>query len=119
MCRPSCLQDWLREEHPAAYARCHYSCIEISPVLAAQQRRRVEEQGGHAGRFSVRRHDAADAGAWAAADAAAWEAAGGDAGTSGSVSGGGDSNRGGPEQQQQQHAFIILCEVLDNLPHDR
>lgn len=34
-------QDWLREEHPAAYRGCRYSCIEISPVLAALQRHKV------------------------------------------------------------------------------
>lgn len=67
-------QDWLRDEHPAAYARCRYACVEISPVLAALQRRRVAAEGGHGARFSVRLHDAADAVAWEAADVASGQA---------------------------------------------
>lgn len=54
--------------------------------------------------LQVRQHDAADAAAWQAADAA-------DAATSGSGGGSGSA--------QDEHAFIVMCEVLDNLPHDR
>lgn len=32
---------------------CRYACVEISPVLAALQRRRVAKQGGHGRRFTV------------------------------------------------------------------
>ncbi|PRW05767.1 S-adenosyl-L-methionine-dependent methyltransferase [Chlorella sorokiniana] len=92
--------DWLRSEHPTAYARCQYACIEISPVLAALQRRRVATEGGHASHFTVRQHDAADAAAWRAADAA-------------------EGSSGGGSSRQDEHAFIVMCEVLDNLPHDR
>ncbi|EFN53988.1 hypothetical protein CHLNCDRAFT_25175, partial [Chlorella variabilis] len=104
--------DWLREAHPEAYHTAQYRCIEISPVLAELQRQKVAAEGGHATRFAVRRHDAADAAAWAAADA--------------------DERRqqqeGGQHQQEEDkhhhrhhhhHCFIIACEVLDNLPHDR
>jgi hypothetical protein len=109
-------QDWLREEHPAAYQRCQYRCIEISPALAALQRQKVAVEGGHAGVFNVRRHDAADAAAWVAADAEEAASCGsrscssGDSGNSRSSSSGGSS---------QGHCFIVMCEVLDNLPHDR
>jgi uncharacterized membrane protein YgcG len=131
------LQDWLREEHPDAYQATQYRCIEISPVLAALQRQHVAVDGGHALRFAVRRHDAADAAAWAAADAA--EAAAGAGSTapssnvgssrprssSSSSSSGGTGGGGGVGPANGRSSggdaccFIVMTEVLDNLPHDR
>lgn len=127
------LQDWLREEHPDAYQATQYRCIEISPVLAALQRQHVAVDGGHAGRFAVRRHDAADAAAWAAADAA--EAAAGatapsssadpslpsssSSSSGGAGGGGGGEPANGGSSGGDACCFIVMTEVLDNLPHDR
>lgn len=107
-----------------------YRCIEISPVLAAIQERRLAE-AGHAERFAVRQHDATDLAAWRRADktaggdngggggagstAASSSEEGARSGTRGSCSGGGI----GGAWDAQQHAFVVMCEVLDNLPHDR
>jgi hypothetical protein len=109
------MQDWLREEHPAVYQRCQYRCIEISPVLAALQLQKVAEEGGHAG-FHVRQHDAADAAAWAAADAAEAASCSSRSSRTGDSSSSRSSGSGG---SSEGHCFIVMCEVLDNLPHDR
>ncbi|KAL4452506.1 hypothetical protein ABPG75_008168 [Micractinium tetrahymenae] len=112
--------DWLRTEHPSAYRRTRYSCIEISPVLAALQRRKLAA-GGHAERFSVRQHDAADLAAWRRADEAARSSSGsgGGMGDSASSSSSSCAASSGSEGGAGEHAFIVMCEVLDNLPHDR
>jgi SAM-dependent MidA family methyltransferase len=44
------VQDWLRDNRPSDYAHASYTCIEISPQLAARQYEHVVAQGGHAGR---------------------------------------------------------------------
>jgi hypothetical protein len=59
------LLGWLRAARPEAYAACRYTCLEISPALAAVQRRRVAGEAGHAAaQFEVRVGDASDPGAW-------------------------------------------------------
>lgn len=58
------LLGWLRQHHPTVYASCHYTCIEISPALAALQQQRVAHEGGHGDKFSVRRGDACDHSTW-------------------------------------------------------
>lgn len=114
------MQDWLRQHQPEAYAETLYTCVEISPQLAQLQQHKVAGPpsttpgatpgtpggsgrltGGHAGRFAVRCHDAADAAAWAEHDTR------------------GDSSSSQREAEGQRHCYILACEVLDNLPHDR
>lgn len=80
-------QDNLRESHRAIYDECEYTCIEISPQLAALQQQRVTDQHGHGEHFTVQQKDAADLESWGA--------------------------------PSQEHTFLVMAEVLDNMPHDR
>jgi len=52
----------LKMHHPQVYDRCRYTCIEISPSLAALQQERVSS--GHGDKFSVNREDACIPAAW-------------------------------------------------------
>ena len=78
----------MREGHSTDYDSCQYTCVEISPQLAALQQETVAEQHDHRGRFTVEQRDAADLSSWAAMPAA-------------------------------DPTFVLMAEVLDNLPHDR
>lgn len=79
------MQDYFLEEDRSLYDRLSYTSIEISPKLAALQRKRVGEQ--HASSFRTTIADACGAAAW------------------------------GPPSREP--CFILMMEVLDNLPHDR
>ena len=81
------MQGTLRDGHGAIYESCQYTCVEISPQLAALQQQTVAEQHGHGDHFEVLQQDAADRGAWGAPRA--------------------------------EHTFVVMAEVLDNMPHDR
>lgn len=65
----SCFQTLTGIEQPSPPALTRgpsinrYACVEISPVLAALQRRRVAAEGGHASHFTVR-PTPRTAGAW-------------------------------------------------------
>ena len=121
--------DWLRERHPAAYALTRYRCLDISPPLAAAQAARVRGDGGHAPpQVGVWEQDGADGEAWArnlGADAegearAALGRREGDASehaAAGAVAGA--TAAAGAAGGGQDHGFVVMCEVLDNLPHDR
>lgn len=90
------------------YSSATYATLEISPALAALQAQTVSRDGGHGAAFLPVAGDAADAAAWARLRAALppQHQAGGGGG------GGGSSVIGG-------HCFVVMTEVLDNLPHDR
>jgi hypothetical protein len=92
----SCLQDYVAEKEPVTYSCMSYTTIEISATLAAQQQQHIVQQRGHAQAWRCVQGDAAQAGAWA--------------GVAGAL----------PQQHSlQQHVFVLMMEVLDNLPHDR
>ncbi|GIL75540.1 hypothetical protein Vretimale_15115 [Volvox reticuliferus] len=80
--------DWLRDNRPQDYRQTSYTCLEISTSLAARQYDKVVRQGGHGGRFHLRRGSGLDPATW------------------------------GPERRWE-HTFVLMMEVLDNLPHDR
>ncbi|GAQ79199.1 hypothetical protein KFL_000260150 [Klebsormidium nitens] len=65
----------------------HYTSIEISESLAAEQRKTVHAKRQHQSKFKVEVRNAADVAAW------------------------------GPPSDEP--CFVIMLEVLDNLPHDR
>lgn len=90
------LQDYIAEKEPVTYSCMRYTTIEISPNLAAQQQQLIVQQRGHAQAWHSVQGDAAAAGAWVDVAAAL------------------------PQQHSlQQHVFVLMMEVLDNLPHDR
>jgi hypothetical protein len=73
-----------------------YTTIEISASLAALQQQHIVQQRGHAQAWRCVWGDAAQHDAWG--------------GVAGAL----------PQQHSlQQHAFVLMMEVLDNLPHDR
>ena len=91
------------------YSSMSYCCVEISPTLAQLQCDTVITQSGHTGgAFTSILGDAATAGPWQEAAIAA--AARGNSSSSSSSGGRGI---------QGQHCFVLMMEVLDNLPHDR
>lgn len=110
------LQDYLAANEPLLYASMSYSCIEISPTLAQLQQQTVVHEAGHShGVFTSIVSDAASPAAWdQAADAAAKRAAG----TTG-LSSSSSSSHAARRRDIQQHCFVLMMEVLDNLPHDR
>ena len=93
---------WLREHRPSLHDTCTYSCIEISPTLAALQHQRVAEEAGHGERFRVVQGDAAEGATWTAAGAVK-----------------NNNYSSGSEEVTQPPCFVVAMEVLDNLPHDR
>ncbi|GIL64584.1 hypothetical protein Vafri_18474 [Volvox africanus] len=80
--------DWLRDNRPQDYRQTSYTCLEISTSLAARQYDKVVRQGGHGGRFHLRRGSGLDAATWGS-------------------------------ERRWEHTFVLMMEVLDNLPHDR
>ena len=95
----SLLQDYIAEREPITYSTMTYCTIELSSSLAAAQQDLVVQQRGHATAWRCIHGDAATPQAWADAAAAAQQRR--------------------QRQQQQQHTFVLMMEVLDNLPHDR
>jgi hypothetical protein len=90
------LQDYIAEKESVTYSCMSYTTIEISATLAAQQQQHIVQQRGHARAWRCVHGDAAQPQAW------------------------GDVARALPQQHSmQQHAFVLMMEVLDNLPHDR
>jgi SAM-dependent MidA family methyltransferase len=90
------LQDYIAEKEPVTYSCMSYTTIEISTSLAALQQQHIVQQRGHAQAWRCVRGDAAQPQAW------------------------GDVAAALPQQHSmQQHAFVLMMEVLDNLPHDR
>jgi SAM-dependent MidA family methyltransferase len=90
------LQDYIAEKEPVTYSCMSYTTIEISASLAALQQHHIVQQRGHAQAWRCVRGDAAQPQAW------------------------GDVAAALPQQHtMQQHAFVLMMEVLDNLPHDR
>lgn len=81
--------------------------------------RRVMLTGGHVGRFDVRQHDATDVAAWAAHDAAERRGRGQNHPTSSAAAAAASPAAAAAAEPSDEHCFIIACEVLDNLPHDR
>ncbi|GLI61912.1 hypothetical protein VaNZ11_004435 [Volvox africanus] len=80
--------DWLRDNRPQDYHQTSYTCLEISTSLAARQYDKVVRQGGHGGRFHLRRGSGLDPATWGS-------------------------------ERRWEHTFVLMMEVLDNLPHDR
>jgi SAM-dependent MidA family methyltransferase len=90
------VQDYIAEKEPVTYSCMSYTTIEISASLAALQQQLIVQQRGHAQAWRCVQGDAAQAAAW------------------------GDVAGSLPQQHSlQQHAFVLMMEVLDNLPHDR
>ncbi|EFJ50230.1 hypothetical protein VOLCADRAFT_89143 [Volvox carteri f. nagariensis] len=81
------LEDWLRDNRPQDYRLTSYTCLEISTSLAARQYDKVVRQGGHGGRFHLRRGSGLDPATWGS-------------------------------ERRWEHTFVLMMEVLDNLPHD-
>ncbi|KAG2497193.1 hypothetical protein HYH03_004782 [Edaphochlamys debaryana] len=81
--------DWLRDNRPQDYAVTSYTCLEISTSLAARQYDKVVRLGGHGGKFHLRRGSGLDPATW------------------------------GGTAPDWQHTFVLMMEVLDNLPHDK
>jgi hypothetical protein len=101
-------QGYIKHNAPELYARgVNYTVLEISRPLAEMQRSFVVEEAGHCagGLFNVVQGNAWDPVTWehAAHLLPAWQYMG-------------SLDRGPPPQQ---HCFVLLMEVLDNLPHDR
>lgn len=86
----------MAEREPVTYSAMTYSTIELSSSLAAAQQDLVVQQRGHSTAWRCIHGDAATPQAWEDVASAA-----------------------GQRQQQQQHCFVLMMEVLDNLPHDR
>jgi hypothetical protein len=90
------------------YSRTRYATLDVSPALAEEAARTVRA-AGHAGLhlFTPTVGDACEPGAWAAVARALRRGGGG-----------GASDPPSPLPPPPS-PFIILCEVLDNLPHDK
>lgn len=89
-------QDYIAEQHPVTYSYMSYTTIEISATLAEQQAALVAQQRGHSQAWRLVRADASQPGAWAELAACL-----------------------PPQHSLSQHCFVLMMEVLDNLPHDR
>lgn len=90
------LQDYIAEREPVTYSCMSYTTIELSSSLAKLQQEYVVEQRGHSQAWRCVQGDAAQPQSWADVAAAL------------------------PGQHSmQQHVFVLMLEVLDNLPHDR
>eukprot|EP00775_Hariotina_reticulata_P008482 gene8482-8664_t len=88
--------DHIAETEPITYSAMSYTTIEISPSLAAQQHEFVVKQRGHSQAWRCIQQDASTAQAWQEVAAAL-----------------------PPRHNLGQHTFVLMMEVLDNLPHDR
>eukprot|EP00198_Chlamydomonas_reinhardtii_P004507 XP_001693843.1 predicted protein [Chlamydomonas reinhardtii] len=122
--------DWLRDHRPSDYRQTSYTCLEISTSLAARQYDKVVVQGGHGGRFHLRRGSGLDPATWAgigggpAGSSSSSSNSSGSSNSSTSSSNGSGSGSGGSWMQplpapRWEHTFVLMMEVLDNLPHDR
>ncbi|GBF96788.1 hypothetical protein Rsub_09644 [Raphidocelis subcapitata] len=88
--------DYIAEADPVLYSSTTYACLEISPRLSALQTQTAARASRHAGAFLSLRADASRAEAWGRLAAAL-----------------------PPQHAAGGHAFVVMTEVLDNLPHDK